>query len=129
AAPPPTAGPKGCPIVAEPVQDSRRFLATIDSLQKAIGAAREYLVESVGLGHPASPAAQWVMDNAYLVQLGLKDIRKEVRIAVRRMPGPPLTVLLDLARQYAEQCGFRVSDDSMRDYLDRSQVDRELDSG
>ena len=45
--------------------------------------ARDYLVESVRLGHPASPAAQWVIDNAYLIKLNLGEIRKELRDTFR----------------------------------------------
>ena len=48
------------------IRDYRGLLQMLAVSEKTEAEARDYLVQSVGLGHPASPAAQWVMDNALL---------------------------------------------------------------
>jgi hypothetical protein len=57
---------------------------TLEKFKSEMDSARDYLVESVRLGHPASPAAQWVIDNAYLIKLNLE---RSEGIA-RRVPQP-----------------------------------------
>ena len=89
--------------------------------------ARDYLVESVRLGHPASPAAQWVIDNAYLIKLNLGEIRKELRDAYRTQRSN-LKRLVKLAQELVDQTGGRVSEDPMVRFLTDAQRDEELDS-
>ena len=89
--------------------------------------ARDYLVESVRLGHPASPAAQWVIDNAYLIKLNLGEIRKELRDALRSQRSN-VKRLVELAQGLVEQTGGRVSEDPMVRFLADAQREEELDS-
>jgi hypothetical protein len=100
---------------------------TLDRFKSEMDAARDYLVESVRLGHPASPAAQWVIDNAYLIKLNLGEIRKELRDEYRRHRSH-LGRLVKLAQQLVDRTGGRVSDDPMVRFLAEAQREEELDS-
>jgi cyclic beta-1,2-glucan synthetase len=110
------------------VTDARSLLDTLTELERWEAVARDYLVQSVGLGHPASPAAQWTMDNAYLVQLGIKDIRHDVGSSLGRIPPSHLTELLVLSKKFLNQTGNRVTDELLRDFLTENQLTGELDS-
>jgi cyclic beta-1,2-glucan glucanotransferase len=46
--------------------------------QRLIEAARTDLGEAVGLGHTPAPAAAWFLDNAYLIQSHLLEIRRDL---------------------------------------------------
>ena len=117
-----------CETGLQSVRDWKSLLNTLQESEAAEADARDYLVQSVGLGHPASPAAQWVMDNAYLVQIGIKDIRNEVRLSLKKMPTAHLTELLTLAGTFLTQSNNRVTDELLRDFLTDAQLTRELDS-
>ena len=113
---------------AKVVGDCDALLKNLAEWEQAEADARDYLIQSVGLGHPASPAAQWVMDNAYLVQLGIKDIRNEVRTSLRRMPSAHLIESLTLGKQFLTQTSNRVTEDLVQNFLTEAQLSRELDS-
>ena len=110
------------------VSDCNTLLKTLTEWERAEAEARDYLVQSVGLGHPASPAAQWVMDNAYLVKLGIKDVRSDVRASLRRMPASQLVDILTLAEEFLKQSANRVTEDLVRNFLTEAQAVRELTS-
>jgi cyclic beta-1,2-glucan synthetase len=101
---------------------------TFDRFKSEMDAARDYLVESVRLGHPASPAAQWVIDNAYLIKLNLGEIRKELREGYRRHRSQ-MGRLVKLAQELVDRTGGRVSEDPMVRFLEEAQREEELDSG
>ena len=103
------------------------LLRTLDRFKSEMDAARDYLVESVRLGHPASPAAQWVIDNAYLIKLHLGEIRKELRDEYRKHRAQ-LGRLVKLAQDLVDMTGGRVSDDPMVSFLSDAQREQELDS-
>ena len=94
---------------------------TLDRFKAEMDAARDYLVESVRLGHPASPAAQWVIDNAYLIKLNLTEIRKELRDAYRSQR-TNLGRLVNLAEGLVDLTGGRISEDPMVRFLTLSLI-------
>ena len=100
---------------------------TLDRFKSEMDAARDYLVESVRLGHPASPAAQWVIDNAYLIKLNLGEIRKELRDEYRKHRSQ-MARLVTLAQELVDRTGGRVSEDPIVRFLDEAQREEELDS-
>ena len=100
---------------------------TLDRFKSEMDAARDYLVESVRLGHPASPAAQWVIDNAYLIKLNLGEIRKELREEYRRNRAP-MGRLVTLAQELVDRTGGRVSEDPIVRFLEEAQREQELDT-
>jgi len=106
---------------------SSELQKTLDRFKSEMDAARDYLVESVRLGHPASPAAQWVIDNAYLIKLNLGEIRKELRDTYRKHR-LQMGRLVTLAQELVDKTGGRVSEDPMVRFLEDAQREEELDS-
>src|SRR5688572_27607094 len=104
------------------------LLRTLGRFKSEMDAARDYLVESVRLGHPASPAAQWVIDNAYQIKLHLGEIHKELRDEYRKHRSQ-LGRLVKLAQDLVDMTGGRVSEDPMLRFLSEAQREQELDSG
>ncbi|MCU1326081.1 MAG: glycosyltransferase, partial [Bryobacterales bacterium] len=126
--------PGGMPAPAPDhcVKLGTRFVRTTDirhsinELQHLVQGARDYLVESVRLGHLASPAAQWVIDNAYLIYLNLTELRKGLPPALKNTPAIRATELLDLAHELVGT-DSRVTETTLVDFLDRTQEKAELD--
>ncbi len=101
---------------------------SIDSLQNSVRSSRDYLVDSVRLGHLASPAAQWVVDNAYLIALTLGELRKEIPAAFKTSQLQDVNALMASATQLVRQSDARITEDVLREFLDRAQQVEELDS-
>ncbi|MEO8096705.1 MAG: glucoamylase family protein [Acidobacteriota bacterium] len=101
---------------------------SIDQLQASVQRAREYLVESVRLGHLASPAAQWILDNAYLISLTLGELRKELPVAFKSLPVTEVNALKHLATQLVTESGARINEERLREFLDDIQRAAELNS-
>jgi len=95
----PAPEPESCVNFVRP----NRLKESVNHLQRSVQSARHYLVESVRLGHLASPAAQWVIDNAYLITLNLSELGRELPIAFRTIPAAQATELFKLAHGFASE--------------------------
>ena len=62
------------------------------------------------------------------MQLGIKEIRAEVRNSLQQMPSGHLADLSGLAAKFLSQTSNRVNDDLLRAFLTDAQVTQELDS-
>ncbi len=106
----------------------RAFLRRVEQLQHDIETSREYLVESVRLGHSASPAAQWIIDNAYVVQLIQREVRKEAPAIFKWHSRVRLRDLYALAHRMPDHLGGGISEETLTQFLRDAQTEREFDS-
>ncbi|MEP6961122.1 MAG: hypothetical protein ABI995_03540, partial [Acidobacteriota bacterium] len=124
----PALEPDECLRFGQTVVHGGDIQRSVDELLERVQRSRKYLVESVRLGHLASPAAQWVLDNAYLISLNLAELRKELPIAFKKSPVTEVNSLFHRARQLVNQTGARVTDERLREFLDEAQKEAELSS-
>jgi cyclic beta-1,2-glucan synthetase len=62
----------------EPTADRQRLLERLRESELAIDTARNDLMETARLGHAVTAAAEWLLDNYYLVRTHGSDIRRDL---------------------------------------------------
>ncbi|MEO5926407.1 MAG: glucoamylase family protein [Bryobacteraceae bacterium] len=101
---------------------------SLKRLLESVQASRDYLMESVHLGHLASPAARWVIDNAYLISLNLSELAKDIPAAFKKSNLADVTELMERASALVVDQDARITEDIVREFLHQSQQHKELDS-
>ena len=110
----------------------REILARLDSEKDALDSARRDLREAARLDHALPPAAEWILDNSYLIRTQIAEVRQTPPARYRRMdvasgPSPlPAGSVPSLARVLVDQCGFAVNENNIRDFLRQRQTSAPL---
>jgi cyclic beta-1,2-glucan synthetase len=83
-----TAPERTKPDGTAPVRSRRSILARLRESELALDAARRDLLESVRLGHSMTAAAEWLLDNAYLIRTQIAETRRHLpRDYPKLLPG------------------------------------------
>jgi cyclic beta-1,2-glucan synthetase len=112
-----------------PPRTRREILLRLDAEKEALDAARRDLREAMRLDHALPPAAEWILDNSYLIRAQIAEIRRHLprNLAARTAPpAPPELGGPPLAAAFVKQCGFAVSENNIRDFLRQYQVSAPL---
>jgi cyclic beta-1,2-glucan synthetase len=106
--------------------DVRRELSeSWKSIQNSI----HYLRESVRLGHSASPAAQWLLDNKHVIRTEILEIQRDLPPAFRKRLGQSGAQLLRMARRLIQQASYYLSANLVEDFLREEQQNHPLTIG
>jgi cellobiose phosphorylase len=101
---------------------------TVDGFRQELKTSRDYLVESVRLGHAASPAAQWVMDNVYSIDLALTDLEIGLKPACRLLSEPAAASLRSLSNRLLNETSFAITENALVQFLKGAQQEKPLDN-
>ena len=102
----------------------REILAHLDREKKTLDAARRDLREATRLDHALPPAAEWILDNSYLIRTQIAEVRRhlprdlESWISSSSANGS----VPALAREMVHQCSFAVNENNIRDFLRKYQT-------
>ncbi|MEP7352546.1 MAG: glucoamylase family protein [Acidobacteriota bacterium] len=124
----PKAGPPDSLTLGSRGISSGAIQKSLERLRCTVQDARGYLAESLRSGHLASPAARWVIDNAYLVSLHLQELRKYLPAAFKESTLLQAEHLMRRARDLVKGSDGRITEESLLACLQGSQEDGELDS-
>ena len=116
------------PAGAWPVEDRaaltrETILARLEQYKQDLQAARQDLVDANRLGHALSPAAEWILDNSYLIHTQIMEVRRHLPrdysswAAARSGHGDVSSV----ARQLVSQADCILTEDSIREHLRAAQ--------
>ncbi len=108
-----------------PPQTRREILSRLDAEKEALDSARRDLREAMRLDHALPPAAEWILDNSYLIRAQIAEVRRHLprNLAVRKSaPGLSEVGGPSLARDFVKQCGFTVDENNIREFLRQFQV-------
>jgi cyclic beta-1,2-glucan synthetase len=61
-----------------PRLDRRIILARLQKYRSALASARRDLAEANRLGHAVSPAAEWILDNSYLIHAQIDEVQRHL---------------------------------------------------
>ncbi len=82
----------------------------------ALGAARRDLVEAARLGHSLTAAAEWLLDNAYLIRTQIAEIRRHFPKSNSKIL-PTLAHGYDLAQELVARSGNSLSEQNITEWL------------
>ncbi len=94
-----------------------------------LSSAINYLRESARLGHSASPAAQWFLDNAHLLRSETAETLKDLPKQYRRRLGAQGAQLLALAQAAIRNSNYHLTDTLIVDFLRDAQRETPLTIG
>ncbi|MEQ1945809.1 MAG: glucoamylase family protein [Bryobacteraceae bacterium] len=107
---------------------SRSLLPTVRTCEDAIERAREDLAEASRLDYAITPAAEWVLDNTYLIRAHIAEIRHNLpdnhyRIlpVLTDTSGPIPFRVYHLATELVDLTGHRPTPEGIADFLDAYQ--------
>ena len=106
----------------------REILARLDVEKKLLDAARRDLREAARLDHALPPAAEWILDNSYLIRTQIAQVRQHLPRNLERWiaAGPPEAGVPSLARELVKQCSYSVNADNIKEFLRQRQIARPL---
>lgn len=106
----------------------RQIIAHLDADQALLDAARRDLNEAARLDHALPAAAEWILDNAYLIRIQIAEVRRHLPRDFEAWKSSSGTdgSLLSLTRRLAAECDFSLTEDNIRDFLRRYQVSTPL---
>ena len=102
----------------------REILARLDVEKKLLDAARRDLREAARLDHALPPAAEWILDNSYLIRTQIAQVRQHLPRNLERWiaAGPPEAGVPSLARELVKQCSYSVNADNIKEFLRQRQI-------
>lgn len=97
----------------------REILASLDAEKKTLDAARRDLREATRLDHALPSAAEWILDNSYLIRTQNAEVRRHLPRDLDRWitPGDGKRGVPALARELVKQCSFALTEANIRDFL------------
>ncbi|MDP9054565.1 MAG: DUF3131 domain-containing protein, partial [Acidobacteriota bacterium] len=102
----------------------RTILARLQRYKAALSAARRDLAEANRLEHALSPAAEWILDNSYLISTQIDEVRRHLprdySAWATSGAGPGV---YSVAHQFASRNNYAVNDAGIRDCLRDCQHD------
>jgi cyclic beta-1,2-glucan synthetase len=114
-----------------PSLNRRAILARLRDYKLALDTARGDLMEAARLDHALTKAAEWILDNSYLIHTQLAEVRRHLprEFSTRVSAGDERGGIYGLARELAAQTDFAVNEDNIRSYLKELQAKRPLTIG
>jgi cyclic beta-1,2-glucan synthetase len=114
-----------------PGLNRRAILARLREYKTALDTARGDLMEAARLDHPLTKAAEWILDNSYLIYTQLNEVRRHLpHDFSSRVPGSEKGGgIYRLARDLAAKTDFAVNEENIRNYLKEAQATRPLTIG
>ncbi|MGD1073233.1 MAG: glucoamylase family protein, partial [Bryobacteraceae bacterium] len=109
-------------------QTRREILAGLDADKKSLDEARRDLREATRLDHALPPAAEWILDNSYLIRTQIAEVRRHLPRDFETWisPASPEGNVPSLARALVSECVFALNENNIRDFLRRHQVSAPL---
>jgi len=105
---------------ADPAGLTRRtILARLQRYKTALTASRRDLVEANRLEHALSPAAEWILDNSYLIHTQIDEVQRHLPrdYSAWATSGNGHGGVYSVAHQLASKNDYAVSASAIRDYL------------
>ncbi len=101
----------------------RTILARLQRYKAALSAARRDLVEANRLEHALSPAAEWILDNSYLIHTQIDEVRRHLPrdYSAWATSGNGHGGVYSVAHQFASRSDYAVNGASIRECLLTSQ--------
>ena len=103
---------------------SRSLLPILRECQTAIEQARTELAEAARLDYRTTHAAQWLLDNAYLIRSNVADVRRNLPDNHNRIlpllagtDFPKQVRIYDIAVEFLSSTGYRVTAESIVSFL------------
>jgi cyclic beta-1,2-glucan synthetase len=114
-----------------PSLNRRAILARLREYKMALHVARRELMEAARLDHSLTKAAEWILDNSYLIHTQLNQVQRHLPrdFTVRMNADDRDGGVYRLARALAAKTDFAVNEDNIRTYLKEVQVTRALTIG
>jgi cyclic beta-1,2-glucan synthetase len=109
----------------------RALLARLSEYKRELDTARNDLNEAARLDHALTQAAEWILENSYLIHTQLNEVRRHLprdRSAAFSLSGVNADVYR-LARDLAARTDLAVTEESLGDYLQQAQIERPLTIG
>ena len=106
----------------------RQIIAHLDAENSALDCARRDLHEAARLDHALPAAAEWILDNAYLIRTQIAEVRRHLPRDFEAWKSSAVGAgsLLTVTRVFASESDFAINDDNLRDFLRRHQVSAPL---
>ena len=105
--------------------ESQSIFERLDENAIALDIAHRDLAEAVWLGHALTPAAEWMVDNMYLVRTQVAEVRRNLpRDYSRKLLA--MNAGYDLARELVARTDHSLTEKSILEWLRDAQKDRPL---
>ncbi len=104
----------------------RAILAQIQEENLALEAACSDLTDAARLGHALSPAAEWILDNSYLVQTQISEVQQHLPRDYSAWASNGHANVYELAHELVTKAGLSVTDANIRQYLRDCQAESPL---
>jgi len=105
--------------------DSKLILSRLNDNEVALDLARRDLTEAAHLGHALTAAAEWLLDNAYLVRTQIAEIRRHLpRNFSKILPG--LAPVYQLAERLVANTDHALTQTNITDWLRENQSAKPL---
>ena len=109
------------PDKAREEQSLKTIFAELEENEKALDAARRDLVEAARLGHALTAAAEWLLDNTYLIRTQIAEIRRHLPRRYSTIL-PTLAQTRESARELVERSDHSLSEDDISEWLREYQT-------
>lgn len=105
--------------------DSKLILSRLRDNQVALDLSRRDLTEAARVGHALTAAAEWLLDNAYLVRTQIAEIRRHLpRNFSKILPG--LAPVYELAEKLVANTEHALTETNITDWLRENQTTKPL---
>jgi cyclic beta-1,2-glucan synthetase len=106
------------------VQNRRSILARLQQNSVALESARRCLMEATQLDHPLMAAAEWILDNSYLIRTQVVEVQRHLPGDYTSRSGTPKDGgnVNELAHRLVASTDHVLSEDNIRDAIREYQV-------
>jgi cyclic beta-1,2-glucan synthetase len=104
----------------ESEKSKRSFLARLRENELALDSARRDLIEAARLGHAGTAAAEWLLDNSYLIRAEIAEIRRHLPRDYPKLL--PNLNAFDVARQLVARTDHALNEASISECLRDYQI-------
>jgi cyclic beta-1,2-glucan synthetase len=106
----------------------REILSRLDAEKATLDSARRDLREAARLDHALPAAAEWILDNSYLIRTQIAEVRRhlprdfEAWKSTKRSSTSPARGVPAVARRLVEESGLALNENNVRDFLKEYQT-------
>ena len=104
----------------------RAILAQLQEENLALDAACTDLADAARLGHALSPAAEWILDNSYLVETQISEVQQHLPRDYSAWASNGHANVYELAHELVKKAGLSVTEANVRQYLRECQAETPL---
>ena len=104
----------------------RAILAQLQEENLALEAACSDLTDAARLGHALSPAAEWILDNSYLVQTQISEVQQHLPRDYSAWASNGHANVYELAHELVTKAGLSITEANVRQYLRQCQAESPL---